>query len=157
MYRCAQFIQRSRGHYFQPFRDSVKPVSQSTPCVFPALTSGFKECLPPLEQAISEFPRPLYQNEVEYSAYDMEMIFYFDANKIHFFKKGCILRLILKVRVFWTGKWPFEWRDELKNFFAINIWTKSNENATRSTHAMYVLWFNFILGLNFISLCFWVW
>ena len=22
---------------------------------------------------------------------------------------------------------------------------------------VYLLWFNFILGLNFISLCFWVW
>ena len=100
VYWCAQFIQRSRGHYFQPFRDIVKPVSQSTPWVFPALNAGFSECLPSLENAISEFPGPLYQNKVKYSANDMEMIFYFHANKTHFLKECCTLRLILKVRVF---------------------------------------------------------
>ena len=34
------------------------------------------------------------------------MIFYSHANKTHFYKKGCALRLILKVRVFGTLKWP---------------------------------------------------
>ena len=53
-----------------------------------------------LNRPFPSSPGPLYQNEVKYSAYDMEMIFYFDANKIHFFKKGCTLRLVLKVRVF---------------------------------------------------------
>ena len=49
---------------------------------------------------------PLYQNEVKYSAFDMEIIFHSHANKTHFHKKGCTLGLILKVRVFGTRKWP---------------------------------------------------
>ena len=53
-------------------------------------------------------PGPLYQNEVKSSAFDMEMIFHSHANKTHFHKKGCALRLILKVRVFGTWKWPIE-------------------------------------------------
>ena len=61
-----------------------------------------------LNRPFPSSPGPLYQNEVKYSAYDMEMIFHFHANKTHFLKKGCTLRLILKVRVFYTGKWPFE-------------------------------------------------
>ena len=51
-------------------------------------------------------PRPLYQNEVRCSAFDMRMIFYFHANKTHFHKKGCALGLILKVKVFGTRKGP---------------------------------------------------
>ena len=51
-------------------------------------------------------PRPLYQNKVKCSAFDMEMIFHSHANKIHFHKKGCTLGLVLKVRVFGTWKWP---------------------------------------------------
>ena len=51
-------------------------------------------------------PAPLYQNEVNCSAFDMEIIFHSHANKTHFHKKGCALRLILKVRVFGTRKWP---------------------------------------------------
>ena len=35
----------------------------------------------------------------------MEMIFHSHANKTHFHKKGCALRLILKVRIFGTWKW----------------------------------------------------
>ena len=54
----------------------------------------------------SSSPGPLYQNEVRCSAFDMEMIFHFHANKNHFHKKGCALDLILKVRVFGTRKWP---------------------------------------------------
>ena len=49
---------------------------------------------------------PLYKNEVKCSAFDLEMIFHFHANKTHFHKKGCALSLILKVRVFGTRKWP---------------------------------------------------
>ena len=67
---------------------------------FPRLLLDSRSAYRHLNRPFPSSPRPLYQNEVEYSAYDMEMIFYFDANKIHFFKKGCILRLILKVRVF---------------------------------------------------------
>ena len=32
-------------------------------------------------------PESLYQNEVKYSAFDMEMIFHPHSNKIHFHKK----------------------------------------------------------------------
>ena len=49
-------------------------------------------------------PGPLYQKEVKCSAFYMEMIFHSLANKTHFHKKGCALGLILKVRVFGTGK-----------------------------------------------------
>ena len=49
---------------------------------------------------------PLYKNEVKCSAFDLEMIFHFHANKTHFHKKGCALSLILKVRVFGPRKWP---------------------------------------------------
>ena len=47
----------------------------------------------------------LYQNEEKCSAFDMEMIFHSYVNKTHFHKKGCALGLILKVKVFGTGKW----------------------------------------------------
>ena len=48
--------------------------------------------------AISEFPGPLYQNEVKCSAFDMEMIFIL----MQIQKKSCAIGLILKVRVFGT-------------------------------------------------------
>ena len=51
-------------------------------------------------------PGPLYQNEVRCSAFDVEMIFHFHANKTHFHKKGSALGIILKVRVFGTRNWP---------------------------------------------------
>ena len=51
---------------------------------------------------------PQYQNEVKYSAIDMEMIFHSHANKTHFHKKSCALGLILKVRDFGTRKWPLD-------------------------------------------------
>ena len=50
--------------------------------------------------------RPLYENEVKCTAYDVEMIFHSHTNKTHFHKKGCALGLILKVRVFGTRNWP---------------------------------------------------
>ena len=43
---------------------------------------------------------------VEHSAFDMEMIFHSHANKTHFYKEGCALGLILKVRVFGTRTLP---------------------------------------------------
>ena len=55
---------------------------------------------------MSEFPRPLYRNEVKCPALDMKMIFHSHVNKTHFHKKGCVLGLILKVRVFVTREWP---------------------------------------------------
>ena len=36
----------------------------------------------------------------------MKMIFHSRENRTHFHKKGCALRLILKVTVFGTRKWP---------------------------------------------------
>ena len=46
-------------------------------------------------------PESVYQNEVKCSAFDMEKDFSFHANKLTpFYKKGCALSLILKVRVF---------------------------------------------------------
>ena len=36
----------------------------------------------------------------------MKMIFNTHANKTHFHKKGFAFRLVLKVRVFGTRKWP---------------------------------------------------
>ena len=51
-------------------------------------------------------PGPLYQNEVKCSSFNIEMIFQSRANKADFHKKGCALRVILKVRGFGTRKWP---------------------------------------------------
>ena len=62
-------------------------------------------------------PGPLYQNEVKCSTFDEEMIFHSYANKTHIHKKGCTLGLILKVRVFGTGKWPILLIDRLYVFF----------------------------------------
>ena len=45
--------------------------------------------------------RPLYQNEVKFSTFDMEMIFHPHANKTNFHKNGCLLGLILK----WLWSW----------------------------------------------------
>ena len=46
-------------------------------------------------------PGSVYQNEVKCSAFDIENDFSFHANKLTpFYKKGCALSLILKVRVF---------------------------------------------------------
>ena len=59
-----------------------------------------------MKQAISEFPKPLFQNEGRCSAFDMEIIFHSHANKTHFHKKGCAPSLILKVTVSGTRKWP---------------------------------------------------
>ena len=53
-------------------------------------------------------PGPLCKNEVKCSVFHMEMISHSRANKTHFYKKGCALGLILKVRVFGTRKWPFQ-------------------------------------------------
>ena len=51
-------------------------------------------------------PGPLYQNELKWSTFDIEIIFRFHANITHFHKKSCALGLILKVRVFGPRKWP---------------------------------------------------
>ena len=51
-------------------------------------------------------PGPLFQNEGRWSAFDMEIIFHFHANKTRFHKQGCAPSLILKV--FGTRKWPIK-------------------------------------------------
>ena len=51
-----------------------------------------------------ELPKPLFQNEAECEAIDMEMIFYSHTNKTHFHKKGFALSLVLKVRIVGTRK-----------------------------------------------------
>ena len=43
----------------------------------------------------------------------METIFHSHANKIHFHKKGCILGLILKVKVLGTQKRPIEQTEKM--------------------------------------------
>ena len=63
-------------------------------------------------------PGSLYQNEVECSAFDMEIIFHSHANKIHFHKKGCALGFILKVKVFGTRKWPIR----LTRYISLKSW-----------------------------------
>ena len=79
--------------------DAVKKVSNSVFVDYMLVLSGGNRPLP-------SSPGPLYQNEVKCSAFDMEMIFHSHANKTHFHKKGCVLGLILKVRVFGTRKRP---------------------------------------------------
>ena len=37
------------------------------------------------------------------------------------------------------------------------LYTESGNFQTNIRTKMYMLWFNFILGLNFMFLCFWVW
>ena len=51
-------------------------------------------------------PWPLFQNEGRCSAFDIEIIFHSHANKTNFHGEGCASRLILKVRVCGTRKWP---------------------------------------------------
>ena len=64
---------------------------------------AYMETEPPFNRPFWSSPRPLYQNEIKCSAFDVEMIFHSHANKTHFHKKGCALDLILKVRVY---AWP---------------------------------------------------
>ena len=53
-------------------------------------------------------PKPLYQIEAECEATDMKTTFHSHAHKTHFHMslKGFALRLLFKVRVFGTWKWP---------------------------------------------------
>ena len=67
-------------------------------------------------RVIPSSPGPLFQNEGRCSALDMEIIFHSHANKTHFHNKGCAPSLILKVRVFGTGKWPIVCVKALHNY-----------------------------------------
>ena len=53
----------------------------------------------------ASFPGPLCKN-ITFSAFDKKMIFHSHVNKTPFHKKGCVLGLILNVRVCGTRKWP---------------------------------------------------
>ena len=68
-------------------------------------------------------PGPLCQNEVKYSAFDVEMIFHLHANITHFHVKGCTLGLILKVRVCGTQKWAKYINIGLYKFWGCKIFT----------------------------------
>ena len=59
-----------------------------------------------LNRPFPSSPGSLFQKKGRCSAFDMEIIFHFHANKTHFHKKGCAPSLILKVRIFGTRKWP---------------------------------------------------
>ena len=56
----------------------------------------------------SSSPRPLYQNEVRCSTFDMEMTFHSHANKTHFHKNGWAPNLVLIQRPGGTRKWPIQ-------------------------------------------------
>ena len=49
------------------------------------------------------YPKPLLC-EAKCEAIDMKLIFYSHANKTHFLKRGFLIGLVLKVRVFGTQK-----------------------------------------------------
>ena len=63
--------------------------------------------------------RPLYQNEVKCSAFDMEMIVSSHASKTHFHKKGCGLGLILNVRVFGTRSGLLKYFKQMHLYMAV--------------------------------------
>ena len=56
-------------------------------------------------------PRPLYQDEVKCSAFDVEMIFHTHVNKIISRMKSCALGLISKVGIFGIRKWPIHYSE----------------------------------------------
>ena len=92
-----------------------------------------------MKKAISEFPRALYQNEVRWSAFDMQMIFHSHANKTHFHKKDCAVGIILKMKVFGTRKWPIIFKEVLvwseKRFFGF----KCNRTHCGIAHILPIL------------------
>ena len=55
-----------------------------------------------LSKPFPSSPGPLYQNEVNCSAFDMEMIFHSRTNKTHFRDKGCALGL--ESEGFWNSE-----------------------------------------------------
>ena len=57
----------------------------------------------PANKPFPSSPGSLLQNERRCSAFDTEIIFYSDANKTHFHRKGCAPSLILKERVLKLG------------------------------------------------------
>ena len=76
---------------------------------------------------------PLYQNEVKCSAFDMKMIFHSHASKTHFHMKGCALRLILKVRIFKTRKWPI-WKVSVTTTAFQQLISKTESSRREKLH-----------------------
>ena len=54
-------------------------------------------------------------------------------------------------------------KEKLKRLFHLGDFLNCKDNQERSSRMiwelvlLYVLWFNFILGSNFLFFCFWVW
>ena len=56
-----------------------------------------------ISRPFPSYPKPL-SSEAKCEAIDMKLIFYSHANKTHFLKRGFLIGLVLKVRVFGTQK-----------------------------------------------------
>ena len=56
-----------------------------------------------ISRPFPSYPKPLLC-EAKWEAIDMKLIFYSHANKTHFLKRGFLIGLVLKVRVFGTQK-----------------------------------------------------
>ena len=69
--------------------DFLEILAGTIPVLFQVCVTDRNCTRSPDQYAISEFPGPLYQNEVKCSASDKELIFHSHADKKHFHKKGC--------------------------------------------------------------------
>ena len=85
-------------------------------------------------------PGPLNQKEVKCSAFDMEMIFdlfHCQANKTHFYKKGCSLGLILKGRGFLSLRlWFDQQLHKLMCIFIIQSYLNDGEHQSFSRRSV---------------------
>ena len=86
----------------------------------------------------SSSPGSLFQNEGRCSAFDMETIFHFHANKTHFHKKGCAPSLILKQRPGRTPKWPIQ--KQFLNLVPYRIRTRDLYLLTITQHLKVQTW-----------------
>ena len=111
----AFFVSSCKAVSNRPFSSCPKPLFQSETEAID-LELILYSCK--YNRSFRSSPGPLYQSEVKCSAFDMEMIFHYHANKTPFHKKGCALGLFLKVRVFGTRKWPIHFDGK---GFALNI------------------------------------
>ena len=90
-----------------------------------------------IKQATSEFPQPLYQNEVKSSAFKTGNDFRSHANKTYFRKKGFALGLILKVRDFGTRKWAVAAFIESAIQYTGNIYAKLYHGTPPHKHPVF--------------------
>ena len=79
-----------------------------------------------------------FQSEVKCEAIGMKMIFNYDANKTHFHYKGFALSFVLKVRFFWTRKWPNPVRSNLRAD-EIKLWLTNQSLVIVCTQASTLL------------------